>query len=1803
MDVVTSSGVPGPEGSPGSTIGCVPGSEMTPAPASAMVPLDVLAEGFDNCRRKEPGLQTAPDLVRKVPVPQQSKSTPAVNNSKGVRGGAKAKRPREYAALLLLVQQHNPIKPGIRQRPKTSVTTVGGKSRSTRWEPALRRSAVSRVTAGVKPVEGPITTATSLGLERIAKAVLVAAVFVRAKKVTTVLAVDSVAGSPTGDEVNVGTAKVALAEALVDEWNAPVLEEEVAAARGVAVTRSSRGLDVRADDFVPAVVPPPIKAASRRVVKIMRMGATVRSPKETSRGGRRQVKVSRPRGCVGRWQEAESELIVEPLYFRAKLGGKEVRIMYDTGAQTQMVSASTATYLGVATVPTEMSVEYGDGSQVLCDRITTRQTIYIQESSFLERFLVVKDDIPGVDIVLGMGFALRSGANVVWPKDGTNDVPYLSFKDGTRWYGEDVVGTSNALRFCSINAEQVGKYVKDCKGDFTMLSVSLEELMTREEALKRSPQNPVAAVLQAVLDDFPDIFREDLPMDLPTQRQDQPNSIHKIPLLEGAEPVKVRTLPMSQGQRLLLMELLKELLDKGYISPAPDNSQWSAPIFLLKKGDGNKPGPVSANWRLITDFRALNALTKPSVYVPPSVREVLDALVHKKVFSRSDNLSGFYQAALAEEDRIKTTFTCFTPEGHKRSYYFNVSCLGLQGAPSSYQLFMEDVIAGIPDVVCYIDDLAYASNTLEEHAVLMRTVFTRLRQNQVYLNAAKCQWGLAGMDFLGMHVSHNHVRISDDKVQGLRDYPVPKSFEDVRRFVGFANYVGQFVCNFSTQVLTLTDMLKQQKEVKKKFVWPAAAEEEFNSIREKLIASAGLVIPDLRGEFVVETDASGLGMGAVLYQFIRGPGGEEGRLVPVWFMSRKFADAEVNYNTRDREALAVTFALLKCRQYLLLSRFVLYSDHESLANFKVQPGLKGKDWRHQEIVGEFDFVQRYRKGELMVAPDALSRAFDDRVTAYTVWAEVDHMVHRAALPGTTAGVPPVVSFCRVQLKRKYDGRMLPSIAEADESVQQTEVSKNGKRRVVNAPRRWRAAEWVERLKDMRCCPLPMSWLSLQQFISRVAVFQEYMPAWRELLEPVLAVWRNRPRVRDANNKLYLPAWVDSEPAVLAARGIRNSLAQMGDQRVPRAKVLLAVLRVLRPEVEVAPAPEFAGLDEVVVQETYDATLADVDDVVESTTITGDWRGDVREAYKQDEVFGPIVTLCQKAVDTLTLQEKSRVKHYKWLDGSLYFAPRGAGASRLCVPTSPGNALRLVMLYDSHESGVHGGVEKTYARLAARFYWPNMLVDVRRYILSCRSCRTNKARTRAEVGALGGLPIALERWHTVGMDWITDLPLTRLGHNAVLVVEDSVTKYAYFIAAKKTDTAQDAARRAFASVFCLHGAPHTIVSDRDKLFTSKFFGALMALMHVKQAMGTSHYHDFNGAVECLNKTVEVMLRHLLAEFPERDFDELLPMVQWAYNTTVHSATQLSPYFALYGVHPREPMNFVAEPGLAVPPAVAAFAEHQKGVLAITQDALHKAQAVMLEYENRRRKEPDLRVNDYVFLSTINLGKTHFFTTVAKLQERFVGPYKIVEKRSDYKFRLELPKSLRGVYPVFHASLLWRALPTPPDMAGRLGAGVALPVEGEPEEEEGADLLTHDDAGEAVYVIEEVLQRRRSGRGYEYLVKWVGYEDPVDNWWLTRKDAVTTAAERAFDNFDRRQDQLEGKGQEKVPAREPVKKVPEPRKTQRSAAAGAAAGTTTAQQEGAAVAPSGGEVAVPDGSSKAKAKGHRGNQHRRSRARRN
>ena len=578
------------------------------------------------------------------------------------------------------------------------------------------------------------------------------------------------------------------------------------------------------------------------------------------------------------------------------------------------------------------------------------------------------------------------------------------------------------------------------------------------------------------------------------------------------------------------------------------------------------------------------------------------------------------------------------------------------------------------------------------------------------------------------------------------------------------------------------------------------------------------------------------------------------------------------------------------------------------------------------------------------------------------------------------------------------------------------------------------------------------------------------------------------------------------------------------------------------------APEAFGVSSLIPEEVvaaHDATAAAVGGQVTRTTVSSDWHADVKASYASDGTYGPLWNLCERArklkvvpavvsevCEALTLQESSRIRNYHTEDGMLYFSGKGEHESRLCIPASTGNSLRLLMLFEAHESGIHGGENKTFARLAERFIWPGMRRDVSRYISSCRSCRLNKKRSRVERGALGALEIPTARWQAVQADWILGLPVTEDGFDNIMVIEDRVTKFAYFIPAKKGDNAEDAAKRAFGTAFCVHGMPETIYSDRDAKFTSGFFGSLLALMHVRQSMGTSHYHDFNGALECLNKTVEVSLRHLIMEFPDRDFSELLPMAQWAYNTSLHSAIRMSPYEAMFGVKPRQVMEFVVAPGSRVPPTTAAFAKLQQEVLIKARDALFKAQEAMLAYENRDRKEAEFAVEECVFLSTVNLGKSHFDTTVKKLRPAYCGPFRIVERCSAYTYRLDLPAEMRQMHPVFHVSLLWRAVPTPRDMAGRLGPGVELPPASVAEPSAGAanaDVdftgplgageLTHADDGEELYVMEKILGKKGRGRFVKYLVKWQGW-DVGDATWEPMANMETEGAARFLVEYDER-----------------------------------------------------------------------------------
>ena len=356
---------------------------------------------------------------------------------------------------------------------------------------------------------------------------------------------------------------------------------------------------------------------------------------------------------------------------------------------------------------------------------------------------------------------------------------------------------------------------------------------------------------------------------------------------------------------------------------------------------------------------------------------------------------------------------------------------------------------------------------------------------------------------------------------------------------------------------------------------------------------------------------------------------------------------------------------------------------------------------------------------------------------------------------------------------------------------------------------------------------------------------------------------------------------------------------------------------------------------------------------------------------------------------------------------------------------------------------------------------------------------------------------------VHADWITNLPVSEEGYDQILVVVDRVTKFAYLIPAKETDTAEDTAGRLFQVVFCVHGPPKMLVSDRDRRFTEKVFQKLMQLIGCKQKMDLAYTHNYNGSVEALNKTIEVMLRHVLSGTENVDFTMALPFCQYVYNTSKHSATKMTPYRALFGREAQDPVNWFTQAGMEIHPNVHENIKHMARVLARVRDSLHMAQQVMERYENRAQRDVSFDIGDMVYLDARNLGSSHFVHSARKLRERYIGPFKILRRVARYAYELDVKDTLPRVHPVFHVALLWKFIPREEDVAtGGEGNEDAVEehVEGSmiaPQPQLRVDDPLQDVDGAELFEVEAVLAKK----GNKYLVKWLTFDDEAANSWIT------------------------------------------------------------------------------------------------------
>ncbi|GAU25313.1 hypothetical protein TSUD_375770, partial [Trifolium subterraneum] len=417
---------------------------------------------------------------------------------------------------------------------------------------------------------------------------------------------------------------------------------------------------------------------------------------------------------------------------------------------------------------------------------------------------------------------------------------------------------------------------------------------------------------------YDQVFQE--PTGLPPRR----NKEHAINLVENYGAVNIRPYRYPYHHKNEIEKQVKELLAAGVIRHS--TSPFSSPVILVKKKDNT--------WRMCIDYRALNKVTIPDKFPIPVIEELLDELHGANFYSKLDLKSGYHQFRVKEDDIGKTAFR--THEGH---YEFLVMPFGLMNAPSTFQSLMNDVFSELlkRGVLVFFDDILVYSKGWEAHM-------------------------------------NRGVAVDPNKVKSVMQWPTPMNVKGVKGFLGLTGYYRKFIRDYGKIAKPLTDLTKKDS-----FKWGVEAQGAFDELKRKLTSAPVLALPDFSKNFVIECDASGSGIGAILMQDKK----------PIAYFSKALGVRNLTKSAYEKELMAVVLAIQHWRPYLLGRKFIVSTDQKSLKQLMQQRIVivEQQNWAAKLLGYDFEII--YKQGKLNRGADALSRVNEggelSQINSFAQW--------------------------------------------------------------------------------------------------------------------------------------------------------------------------------------------------------------------------------------------------------------------------------------------------------------------------------------------------------------------------------------------------------------------------------------------------------------------------------------------------------------------------------------------------------------------------------------------------------------------------------------------------------------------------------------------------------------------------------------------------------------------------------------------------------------------------------------------------
>lgn len=453
--------------------------------------------------------------------------------------------------------------------------------------------------------------------------------------------------------------------------------------------------------------------------------------------------------------------------------------------------------------------------------------------------------------------------------------------------------------------------------------------------------------IESICSKYADVFH--LPGDKLTTNNLCEQSIN---LKQNVNPVYVKPYRLPHSLKTEVDKQIKQLLDDDIIEPS--QSEWSSPILLVPKKSDDKN---NKKWRLVIDYRKLNEVIQDDKFPLPNITEILDSLSGAIYYSHLDLSQSYYQCSLKPECRPITSFTTSTGQ-----YQMKRLPMGLKISPSAFSRVMSVAMSGLNYINCfiYLDDCVVFGRNLESHNKNLIEIFERLRKVNLKLNPSKCQFLKTELLYLGHTISSQGIQPDSEKIKTIQNYPTPTNVDEVRRFVAMCNYYRKFIKNFAD----ITNCLNKLCRKNVKYEWTEQCEKSFNFLKNALTTPPILEYPDFSKEFILQTDASGTAIGAVLCN---------SNMKAVAYTSRPLNKAELNYPTIQKELLAIVWSVKYFRPYLYGRTFTIMTDHKPLIYLFGMKDPSSRLLKFRLALEEYDFKIVYVRGKENVIADALSR--------------------------------------------------------------------------------------------------------------------------------------------------------------------------------------------------------------------------------------------------------------------------------------------------------------------------------------------------------------------------------------------------------------------------------------------------------------------------------------------------------------------------------------------------------------------------------------------------------------------------------------------------------------------------------------------------------------------------------------------------------------------------------------------------------------------------------------------------------------